>query len=225
MTRQIPLPLPHREAMEADDYIVTGSNHDAVAWVNVWPEWPAHTLVVTGPAGSGKTHLMHLWLHKSRGKILPVEALREQDAGAAAMSNRIIAVDDADKAAGNATAEQNLFHLYNLLRETGGHLLLTGTKPVAQWGIALADLRSRLLAAPVAKIGEPDDELLSMLLIKQFHDRQIDINADVVAYLVPRLERTTAALRRAVAELDRASLAEGRGVTIALARRLLEDKT
>jgi DnaA regulatory inactivator Hda len=223
MTRQYPLPLPHREAMEADDYLVTASNREAAAQVTAWPEWPSHGLMILGPSGSGKTHLLNLWLQRSRGKLVTAEELAGKDAGQLTMSNANIAVDDAERIAGNRAAEETLFHLYNLLRETKGFLLLAAARPPAQWAPGLADLRSRLLASPVAAIGAPDDELLTMLLVKQFHDRQIDIGGDVVAYLLPRIERTTAALRRVVAELDRASLAEGRGVTVALARRLVGD--
>jgi DnaA regulatory inactivator Hda len=222
MTRQYPLPLPHREAMEADDYLVTSGNREAFAWVNAWPEWPSHCLIIIGPSGSGKTHLLNLWMQRSRGKSLAAQDLATNDAANLSAENNILAIDDADKIAGNGAGEETLFHLYNLLREAKGYLLLTASRPPAQWEIGLADLRSRLLASPAATIAAPDDKLLGMLLVKQFHDRQIEIGADVVAYLLPRIERTTAALRSLVEELDRVSLAEGRGVTVALARRILE---
>lgn len=225
MTRQIPLPLPHHEAMDADDYIVTASNREAATWVNSWPEWPSHCLIILGPSGSGKSHLLNLWMQRSHGKAIEAGDLATKDAGSLAMSNKIIAIDDIEKIAGHRNSEENLFHLFNLLRETKGYLLLTASKPVAQWVTGLADLRSRLLASPVATIGVPDDELLTMILVKQFHDRQIEIGEDVLRYLVPRIERTTAALRSIVTALDRASLAEGRGVTVALIRRMMEEQS
>lgn len=224
MTRQIPLPLPHHEAMEADDYLISASNREAVMWVNSWPEWPSHCLVILGPQGSGKTHLANLWLQRSHGKMVKVEDLAIRDAGHLAMSNKIIAIDDAEKIAGKRASEETLFHLFNLLKETKGYLLLTASQPVARWTADLADLRSRLLASATATIGAPDDELLTMLLIKQFHDRQIEIGADVISYVLPRIERTTSAVRSLVTMLDRASLAESRGVTIALAKRIMEEQ-
>lgn len=225
MVRQYPLPLPHREGMAADDYVVTASNREAAAWITAWPEWPSHCLMILGPSGSGKTHLLNLWLHHSHGKIVTTEELATTDANSLAASGKIIGIDDAEKIAGHSAAEENLFHLYNHLREIKGSLVLAAALPPAQWTIGLPDLRSRLLASPAAVIGVPDDELLGMLLVKQFHDRQIEVGADVVAYLLPRIERTAAALRALVTELDRASLAEGRGVTVTLARRLLEDQS
>lgn len=221
MVQQIPLPLPYTEAMSADDFVVTSSNQQAAAWVHQWPNWPSLCSAIYGPSGSGKTHLMRMWVAKCHGKdITPIDLLR-QETGALIMSNRNLAMDDAQQIATNPVAEEALFHLYNALKETGGTLLLTADRPPAKWPVQLADLRSRLNAAPAISIDAPDDELLTMLLIKQFHDRQIDVGLDVVTYIIPRIERTTQALRDIVQKLDQAALSESRGITIALARRLL----
>jgi DnaA regulatory inactivator Hda len=221
MTRQYPLPLPHREAMEADDFMVTPSNREAIAWIDQWPNWPSHGLIIYGPAGCGKTHLSHVWLSKSHGKSVTLQEILSQNAGTLIMNNRMIAVDNAEKGMGKRETEEALFHLYNLLQETKGFLLLTAKQPPAQWHIQLADLRSRLLSLPAVSLAAIDDDLLSALLIKQFRDRQIDITMDIIDYLLPRVERSPEAIRRLVSDLDRASLAEGRGITVALARRLL----
>lgn len=221
MMRQYPLPLPHAEAMAADDFMVAASNRDAAAWIERWPDWPAHCLILYGPSGSGKTHLAHVWQQRSGAQALEITDLagpRPEN------TDKNFLIDDAGKTAGVAAQEEALFHLYNRIKEQGGFLLLTAAQAPAQWNIGLADLRSRLLSVPAAGIAAPDDELVSALLIKQFSDRQVDLGADVIDYLVPRMERTPAAIRALVTALDRASLAEGRRITIALARKLLEDQ-
>src|SRR5580704_550383 len=106
--KQYPLPLPHREAMEADDFMITDSNREAVAWIDRWPEWTGHCLIVYGPAGAGKTHLAHVWQTKSRGKFVGMEDLAAGEAGVLVISNRQIAIDDADQIAGDAARERNL---------------------------------------------------------------------------------------------------------------------
>ncbi|MDX2028684.1 MAG: DnaA/Hda family protein [Alphaproteobacteria bacterium] len=224
MTRQQTLPLPHREALGADDFLVTASNREAAAWLDKWPDWPAHCFILYGPAGSGKTHLAQMWQARSQAQAMTVAELTSQDAGSLTGNNHPLLIDDASNIAGNPDAEEALFHLYNSLREKKNFLLLTSAQPPAQWNIQLADLRSRLLAAPCAAIAAPDDELVSAMLIKQFRDRQITLGMDVVDYLLPRIERTPAAIRDLVNALDKASLAEGRRITVALARRFLEDQ-
>jgi chromosomal replication initiation ATPase DnaA len=224
MTRQIPLPLPHDVAMGGDDFLVTPSNQDAAAWIGKWPDWPGHGLIVTGPSASGKTHLLNLWLAKSKGQLITQPLfLLPQNVVELATQNKNIAIDNVSKIVGNAAAEEALFHLYNHLKSEKGSLVLALQQPVGQAGFVLPDLRSRLLTLPVAALGAPDDDLLAALIVKQFRDRQISLDAGVVAYLTPRMPREAWAARALVEKLDQESLAEGRKITIALARKILEN--
>jgi len=218
---QLPLDLGHRPAMGAEDFLVAPSNAEAVAWLDRWPHWPGPALVIHGPAGCGKTHLTQVWSAHSRAlRICPA------DLAIATLPDLLhpagaVAVDDADGAAGPPEAERALFHLYNLAREQGAHLLLTGTLAPAQWPVVLPDLRSRLLAAPSAEVGLPDDTLLAAILVKLFADRQLRVGAEIVEFLVPRMERSFAAARCLVAALDAAALAAHRRITVPLAREVL----
>jgi chromosomal replication initiation ATPase DnaA len=87
--------------------------------------------------------------------------------------------------------------------------------------LKLPDLVSRLRAIPQAVLGEPDDALLAGILVKLFDDRQIRVSPQVVSYLASRIERSIAAARSIVEELDRASLSGKRPVTVPLAAEIL----
>ena len=136
---------------------------------------------------------------------------------------RAALIDTADAPVLDADGERALVHLYNLLKERGGHLLLLARTPPARWSIALPDLRSRLAALPAVRIDAPDDELLQQLLVKLFADRQLDAAPEAIVFLVPRMPRSFAAARKLVAELDRRALAGGRRITVALVREVLEE--
>jgi chromosomal replication initiation ATPase DnaA len=136
---------------------------------------------------------------------------------------RAALIDTATAPTLDADGERALVHLYNLLRERGGHLLLLARTPPARWSIALADLRSRLSALPAVRIDAADDELLSKLLIKLFTDRQLDVAPEALGWLLPRMPRSFAAARLLVAELDRRALAAGRRISVGLARETLAD--
>jgi chromosomal replication initiation ATPase DnaA len=221
--RQIPLPLPHDAAMGADDFLVTPSNRDSVAWIEKWPDWPSHGLILTGLSGSGKTHLLNLWLTKSSGKLVTPQDLTEKPPALLTAETYAVALDNANSFAGNARAEESLFHLYNHVKDNKGSLLLTMTRGAGQAGFVLPDLRSRLLTLPATALNAPDDLLLEALIVKQFRDRQIALDVGVVSYLVSHAARDAASIRDLVEKLDLAALAEGRKITTSLARKVLGD--
>ncbi len=205
-----------RPALGREDFLVAPCNEAAVAWIDRWPDWPGPALVIHGPPGAGKSHLAEVWRRRSDAALVPAADL----AGAASAHAReagALVVDGL----GGPIAERALLHLYNRIAERGGHLLLTAAGPPAHWLLALPDLVSRLRLAPAAALGMPDDALLGALMVKLFADRQVAVAPEVPAYLVPRVERTFAAVASLVERLDRAALAEGRPVTVPLARAVL----
>ncbi|UEM23997.1 DNA replication protein [Skermanella mucosa] len=207
--------------MGADDFLVAPSNEAAVAWLDLWPNWPAPALVIFGPAGCGKTHLAQVWRARTQAPRVEPGDLRIETLPRLLSEAAAVVIDNADRGTGDARAERALFHLYNLARETGGHLLLTSESAPARWGINLPDLRSRLMAAPAVAVGAPDDALLAAILVKLFADRQLRVGHDVIRFLVTHMERSFDAARRLVADLDAAALAARRRITVPLARRVL----
>lgn len=218
--RQLPLELPHRPALGRDDFLVAACNQEAVAWLDLWPSWPGPGLVVHGPTGCGKTHLAEVWRARSGAVQLAVDRLADAALGGLDIAQGAV-VEDIDGVAEHEDRERALLHLYNRIAERRAGLLLTGEAPPIQLKIALADLRSRLLALPSVAVGAPDETLVEAVLVKQFADRQLRVPPDVVAYIVPRLERSFAAATRLVSALDRAALSERRNITVALAREVM----
>ncbi|HEX2116704.1 MAG TPA: DnaA/Hda family protein, partial [Alphaproteobacteria bacterium] len=143
--------------------------------------------------------------------------LAEPHAAARLAERERIAIDDADR----AVDERNLLHLYNLLVERRGSLLLTAVEPPSRWPLQLADLRSRLAALPVVAIRPADDALVQAVLVKLFTDRQIRVDPELIMYLAARLDRSLAVAADAVNILDRAALAARRALTVPFARDTL----
>lgn len=219
MSEQLVFDLPHRPALEADDFLVSDCNAAAVRLIDDWPRWPAPIHALAGPEGSGKTHLANVWRLKTGARPLGDGELSQPgvlDLGEV----RAILLEDLDR---DGWDEKALFHLINLCAEAGVSALMTARTPPARWQVALPDLASRLRSVPVVSIGAPDDALLKAVLLKQFADRQLDVTPPVIAFLAARMERSMEGARRLVAALDRAALARGRRITRPLAAQVLED--
>jgi chromosomal replication initiation ATPase DnaA len=213
---QLAFEFPHRPAFGAEDFLVAPSNEEAIAWLDRWPDWPLPALILYGPPGCGKTHLVHVWQARSGAAINRPEALTVAAVPTVAAAASALAVDGADQA-----TERALLHLVNLAAERRLQLLLTASDAPQVWA-KLPDLRSRLLAMPAVAVRPPDDALIAAVLLKLFADRQLAVGEEVVAYLLLRMERSFAAARRTVAALDQAALAAQRRVTVALARQVLD---
>jgi len=218
---QIPLDLGSRVAMGREDFLIGEANQSAVGWLDKWPEWPAPVLILNGPAGSGKSHLAAVWRDMSGAEMIRPEMLLSKTARQIADAGPTVILDGIDPWIGDEEAERNLFHLYNLFKEEQRQFLLTMRMPPAESDFAIADLASRLRAAPVASIQPPDDALLAAVLIKLFHDRQLQVNEDVIRYVLPRMERSFAAAGEIVKAADRKALAQKRGVSVPLMRDVL----
>jgi chromosomal replication initiation ATPase DnaA len=221
--QQLPLDLAYRAAMGRDDFLVGKANQAAVSWLDLWPNWPAPALVINGPAGSGKSHLAAVWRDMSGAEIIHPEALLSKQAEQIAATGRAIILDGIDPWLGDAQAERTLFHLYNLFREEQRTMLITMRMSPSETDFAIADIASRLRAAPLASIQPPDDDLLAAVLIKLFHDRQLSVSEDLIRYILPRMERSFAAAGTIVQAADKLALSQKRGVSIPLIRQVLAD--
>jgi chromosomal replication initiation ATPase DnaA len=218
--RQLTFDLPHRPALGRTDFLVAPCNAEAVAWIDRWPAWSDGRLVLYGTEGAGKSHLAEVWRQASGAEALRPEQLGPRSLEALATGGSVL-LDDVERELGGAR-EVALLHLVNAVREGGGSLLLCARTPPARWPLGLADLASRLCAAPAVGIGPPDDELLAAVLAKFFRERQIRVAGEVINYLLSRIERSFAAAQRAAQALDAAALAGKQPITVPLARRILE---
>jgi chromosomal replication initiation ATPase DnaA len=215
--RQLAFALPHAESFSRDNFLEGPANAAGLALIDSWPEWPNRIMWLAGPEGSGKSHLAAIWAEQAGARSTTAHALTAAEVPGALATGALV-VEDLKS---GEIDERALFHLMNLAREDGAYVLLTGRDAPAALEIELRDLRSRLRAVPAVTLRPPDDRLFRALIVKFCADRQLAVDESVVSYLATRLERSSAAARRAVELLDGEALRQGRPVTRALAAELL----
>jgi len=218
---QLTFDLPVRSAFGREDFFVAPSNEVALRSIERWRDWPGNRLIVTGNAGSGKTHLARVWQGDVAGHFQRCENGGTLKFAPVPEGTRLV-LEDIDEICGDSAGEEALFHLVN--RAQGGeiHLLMTATCAPARIGFRLPDLKSRIEASFTAAIAPPDDALLATLLVKQFNDRQLVVPPGVIEFLLGRMERSAASVQRLVVALDREALALKRPVTRRLAGQVLD---
>ena len=167
--------------------------------------------------GRARVHLAAIWAARANADIIAARTLAVADPFILAARPALV-VEDTEEV---GQAEASLFHLINLAREHQSSLLLTTRSRPELWGLATADLLSRLRLAPAVELGMPDDGLMTAVLIKLFNDRQLIVEAAVIDYIALHIDRSLDRARQVVALLDRAALASGRKVTRTMARELL----
>ncbi len=221
--RQYHLPLPFQESMGAEDFLLSPANEEAVLWLlgREAASWPVHALVLYGPEGSGKTHLLSIWTEKNKAMRLAVGDEVLQDIASGQYVGHAFALDDAEAVVGDGEKEEWLQHLFNATKAAGCFLLMTASQPPAAWGLKLKDIQTRLKSCLSVALREPDDVLMRGLLLKLFADRQLMVEAGVVDYLASRLERTGTALRAAVEKLDEAALETKRKISVPFVQKTL----
>lgn len=215
---QLLFDLGTKPSLTRDDLMVSTANLGAVSLIDIWPQWQAPYAILTGPKGSGKTHLAEIWRVKADAHRVNPAAFSSQDLDAA-QAGKAIVIDDLTFDALDETA---LFHLMNAVRTSQSTMLITAATHPEFWAIKTPDLVSRIKAAINLTIQEPDDILMSLVISKLFSDRQVNVPASVIQYMVQRMERSLEAANDAVAAIDKLALETKSPVTKPLVSQVIK---
>ena len=218
---QLALPLELRERNTFAKFL-TGANGELVARLRS-RQAGFLCLWLYGQPGTGKTHLLQAVCHRDpEACYVPAPALAGQLQSLEGYARFPTAtIDDADRWLGRRSAEVALFDFYNQLRAVGGRLIVTAARSPLDCRFALPDLRSRLCAAACYRVAPLAEEDKPALLLRTAKDRGLQLGEDVVRFLLARVSREQGALVEVLEQLDRASLAAQRRITIPFVKETL----
>lgn len=230
-TSQIPLALrwPRRQRFE---HFHAGANAVALDSVRRAAEdaeapWP----FVAGGPGCGKTHLLvaacqYAAEHGRRVQYLPLKRLAttRESALRGSVGSDLVALDDVHALAGDPAAEHALFDLYNRARAEGVTLLFASCATPAQLELTLPDLRSRLGACTLSMLQPLSETERREVLRTHAAARGIELDDSVLDWLFKRYARDLGALNALLEQLDSASLAAKRRITVPFLREFLRER-
>ena len=200
-----------------DDFFVSQSNFFAFNLIDTWPKWEKNIINICGEKYSGKTHLAQIFLNKNKGKIIDSAKFIFDESENLRIYQNIILDDfkeDID--------EKSIFSLINFVDQNNKYLVINSLKPINEMNFNLKDLKSRAKNSLVAKIDYPDDELIKVLLAKNFSDRQIKIDNKLIEFTVKRITRSYGKIFEFIYKIDEISLKKKKSIDLKTVKEVLK---
>ena len=216
---QLLLDFNYKQNFRDDDFYVGKSNYYAFELINKWPKWEKNLLNISGEKYSGKTHLVNIFLKKFRGVRIEKNLLDNEILKKIKPYQNIVLEDlDLD------VDEKLIYTLFNLIDQDNKFLIITSTIPIPEINFQLDDLQSRTKNCLLAKIENPDDELMFALILKNLSDRQITLDKKLIDFIIKRVERSYGKIFEFIYKIDEISLKKKKPIDFKTINEALENK-
>ena len=217
MSDQLILKFPSHRAYKKEDFYVSPSNQEAYDFINNWPKWIKRTVNIFGPSGSGKSHLVSML--KNKTSHLEIEAKNLDDEIFFKFKTKeALIIENIDE----KISEKLLFSLWNTILQDNKYLLITSQKPINSFNFKLPDLVSRINSSLVIGINLPSDDLISVILAKNFSDKQIKVEKKHIDYIIKRIDRSYEKISQFILTLDKYSLKKGSPFALKMIKEVLK---
>ena len=203
------LNLDFKKNYTKDDYFVSSSNYFAFKLIDTWPKWEKNIVNICGEKFSGKTHLSEIFIKKNKGKVIDLKKNIIDDFNELRLFENII-LENFD----NNFDENIIFSLINFIDQNNKYLIIISEKPFNEFNFFLKDLLSRSKNCLIAKIEQPDDELIKVLLSKSLSDKQILIDNKLIDFTVKRISRSYGKIFEFIYKIDELSLKKKKSIDL-----------
>jgi len=217
MNDQLILKFPTQQAYKKEDFYVSPSNQEAYDFINSWPKWIKRIINIFGPSGSGKSHLASILKNKTSCLSIDSKKLNEKTFLEFKTKEALI-IENLDE----KISEKILFTLWNIALHDNKYFLITSKKPINLYKFKLCDLLSRVNSSLIIGINLPTDDLISVILAKNFSDKQIMIEKKHIDYIIKRIDRSYEKISQFILTLDKYSLKKGSPFSLKLIKEVLK---
>jgi len=217
MNDQLILKFPSRQIYKKEDYYVSPSNQEAYDFINSWPKWIKRIVNIFGPTGSGKTHLVSILKNKTSCLLIDSKNLDEK-VFFKYKTKEVLIIENLSE----NVSEELLFSLWNVALQDNKYLLTTSAKSIHLYKFKLKDLISRVRSSITIDIKLPTDDLIGVILAKNFSDKQIKVEKNHIDYIIKRIDRSYEKISQFILILDRYSLKKGSPFGLKLIKEVLK---
>ena len=204
---QLLLDFDYKQNFRDDDFYVGKSNFYTFELINKWPKWEKNFLNICGEKYSGKTHLVNIFLKKFNGVSIKSSLLNDENLKKIKPFQNIILED-----LNLNVNEKIIYTLFNIIDQDNKFLVITSIKPITEINFQLEDLRSRTKNCLLAKIENPDDELMFALILKNLSDRQIKLDKKLINFIIKRIDRSYGKIFDFIYKIDEISLKKKKSI-------------
>ena len=216
MSQQLIFNFPFKKTYLSQDFYVSKNNFNAFKLIESWPQWPSRFINIFGPIGCGKTHLANILSSKINCLIISSKKIDENIINQFKTKECLI-IDDFD----NDIDENLLYSIINLANQDNKYLIISSPISLKKFKIELKDLNSRFTSFIEVGIDLPTDDLVKVILTKNFSDKQITISKKNIDYILNNIDRSYEKINLFSSLIDNLSLEKAKPINLKLIKDVL----
>ncbi len=198
---QLILKFDYEQNFKDQDFYVSKSNQYSFKILNSWPKWEKNFINLIGERYSGKTHLINIFLKKFNGIKINASSINNEFLEKIKIYENIV-IENLNE----EVNENLLFTLLNIIEQDNKYLIITTVIPIVDISFKLNDLNSRSRNFLLSNIGNPEDDLMFALILKNLSDRQILIDKKLIDFIIKRIDRSYSKIFDFIYKIDEISL-------------------
>ncbi|MEY3371282.1 MAG: hypothetical protein RLZZ392_318 [Pseudomonadota bacterium] len=201
MKDQIVFKFPDKSFYYEEDFCVGENNYEAYKLIKEWPNWSFKGINIYGPKKSGKSYLTKIFSDKTNSKIFDGRNVNKDHLDLI-LNQKVLIIDNVE-----LFNDEVFFQtILNDFISKNKFIYLTSNKLAGSISFKLKDLISRLNSLVAVAITNPSDDLFYQILTKMLSDKQINITAKEINFILKNIERSYDAASKFVKNLDELSL-------------------
>ncbi len=216
---QLIFKFPFKTNYFEEDFFVSTNNFEAYKLIENWPKWSSRFINIFGPTGCGKTHLANIFNKKISSFFLKASELNNNSLSFIKLKECLI-IDDYE----NNIEEKLFYSVLNQCLLSNQYIIINSLNPIQSFEIKLKDLKSRFDSFVNIGINLPTDELIKVIISKNFSDKQVKIDDKLLDYILKNIDRSYESIFNLIDKLDNFSLSAGKSININLIKKALKNE-